>query len=36
MVDTPIILKRWTPTFDAKKEKIEEEPIWVRLPGLQM
>jgi len=27
MEDTPIILKRWTPTFDAKKERIDEEPI---------
>jgi hypothetical protein len=33
MVDMPIILKRWTPTFDAKKERIDEEPIWVRLTG---
>jgi hypothetical protein len=34
--DTPTILKRWTPTFDAKRERVDEEPIWVRLPGLPM
>jgi hypothetical protein len=32
----PIFLKRWTPTFDAKKERVDEEPIWVRLSGLPM
>jgi hypothetical protein len=34
--DTPTLLKRWTPTFDAKREIIDEDPIWVRLPGLPM
>jgi len=32
----PIILKKWTPFFDSKKEKVEMEPIWVRLPGFPM
>jgi hypothetical protein len=36
MVEMPIVLKRWTPTFDAKKERVDEEPIWVRLSGLPM
>jgi hypothetical protein len=32
----PIVLKRGTPTFDAKKERVDEEPIWVHLLGLPM
>jgi hypothetical protein len=36
MAGMPIVLKRWTPTFDAKKERVDEEPIWVRLSGLPM
>ena len=33
---TLTLLKRWTPTFDAKREWVDEEPIWVRLPCLPM
>jgi hypothetical protein len=36
MAGMPIVLKRWTPTFDAKKERVDEEPIWVHLSGLPM
>jgi hypothetical protein len=34
--ETPTLFKHWTPTFDAKREWIDEEPIWFRLPGLLM
>jgi hypothetical protein len=33
VADTPTLFKSWTPTFDAKREWINEEPIWVRLTG---
>jgi hypothetical protein len=33
---TLTLLKCWTPTFDAKREWVDEEPIWVRLSGLPM
>jgi len=33
---TPVGMKRWTPLFDAQREKVENEPIWIRLPGLPM
>lgn len=36
MNGVPIILKRWTLFFDSKTEKVEMEPIWVRLPGFPM
>jgi hypothetical protein len=36
MVGTPIVLKRWTPNFDAKQERVDVVPIWVRLSGLPM
>ena len=26
-----ILLKKWSPLFDSKKEKMESEPIWARL-----
>jgi hypothetical protein len=29
-----MLLKRWTPLFDASHERIDELPIWVHLPGL--
>jgi hypothetical protein len=29
-----LLLKRWTPFFDANHERIDELPIWVRIPGL--
>jgi len=32
----PLVLKRWNPTFDAKKEQMDEEPNWVCLLGLPM
>jgi hypothetical protein len=31
---TPLLLKRWTHFFDANHERIDELPIWVRLPWL--
>jgi len=30
----PVLLKRWTPMFDAIKESTEVFPVWVRAPGL--
>jgi hypothetical protein len=33
MVGTPIVLKRWTPSFDAKRERVDVVPVWVRLSG---
>lgn len=30
----PVLLKRWTPLFDAIKESTEVFPVWVRAPGL--
>lgn len=32
----PILFRRWTPLFDAQKEKTVESPFWVKLPGLPM
>jgi hypothetical protein len=29
-----MLLKRWSPLFDASRERIDELPIWVCLPGL--
>jgi hypothetical protein len=31
---TPVLLKKWEPTFDAATERMDTIPIWVRLPGL--
>jgi hypothetical protein len=36
MVGTPIVLKRWTPIFYAKQERVDVVHVWVRLPGLPM
>jgi len=36
MVDTPIVLKHWTPSFDVKRERVDVVPVWVRLLGLPM
>jgi hypothetical protein len=36
LAGTPTLFKCWTPTFDAKRELVDEEPIWVRLPGFPM
>ena len=30
----PIFFKRWSPLFDASKEKLDEYPVWVRAPSL--
>lgn len=30
----PILLKKWTPMFDAFKEKTDEFPVWIRVLGL--
>lgn len=32
----PILFRRWTPLFDAQKEKMVESPVRVKLPGLPM
>ena len=29
----PVLLKYWTLTFDVSGERVDEVPIWVRLPG---
>jgi hypothetical protein len=33
---SPILLKRLTPFFNESYERVDELPIWVRLPGLPM
>jgi hypothetical protein len=34
MIDlTPLLLKKWTPLFNASKERMNVMSIWVRLPG---
>ena len=30
----PVLLKKWSPLFDAFKEKSDVFPVWVRAPGL--
>lgn len=30
----PVFFKRWSPLFDASKEKVGEFPVWVRAPNL--
>lgn len=32
----PVLLKRWSPLFDPKREQIGAGPLWVRLPGLPL
>jgi len=32
----PVLMKRWHPRFDASRERVDESPIWVRLPGLPL
>lgn len=34
MVGVPIVLRRWSPIFDASQTKMRKESIWVRLLGL--
>lgn len=31
---SPILLKLWSPTFDADNERLDSIPIWVRMSGL--
>jgi hypothetical protein len=31
---TPVLLKKWEPTFDVATERMDTIPIWVHLPGL--
>lgn len=31
---SPAIFKQWTPHFDARREKTDSMPVWVRIPGL--
>jgi len=30
---TPMLLKPWTPMFDASRERVDTIPLWVRLPA---
>lgn len=32
----PVLLKRWSPLFDSKREQIGAGPLWVRLFGLPL
>jgi len=32
--NSPMLLKPWSPMFDASRERVDIIPIWVRLPGL--
>lgn len=34
MAGVPIVLRKWSPIFDAAKERVGKEPIWVKLPSL--
>ena len=36
MDGVPLFLKHWDSLFDAKKEKVAMEPIWVQLHGSPM
>jgi hypothetical protein len=36
MDGTPIVMKWWTPSFDAKRERVDVVHVWVHLPGLPM
>jgi len=36
MAKIPVGMKKWTPMFDAQREVVECEPIWVRLLGYPM
>jgi hypothetical protein len=33
---SPLLLKPWSPLFDANREKLDKIPIWVRLPALPL
>jgi len=33
---TPLLLKPWSPLFDASRERVDMIPIWVRLPALPL
>eukprot|EP01018_Ginkgo_biloba_P039380 Gb_12932 [translate_table: standard] len=33
---TPLWLNRWSPFFDARKERMDLMPVWVKLPGLPL
>jgi len=32
----PVLLQRWTPLFDPKREQMGATPLWVRLLGLPL
>jgi hypothetical protein len=36
MDGTPIVLKHWTPSFEAKWERVDVVPVWVQFQGLPM
>ena len=33
---SPVLLKPWSPLFDAIKERVDIVPVWVRLPALPL
>ena len=33
---SPLLLKPWSPLFDASRERVDVLPIWVRLPALPL
>jgi hypothetical protein len=33
---SPLLLKPWSPLFDASREKLDKIPVWVRLPALPL
>ena len=33
---SPVLMKPWTPLFDASKERVDIIPIWVKLPALPL
>jgi len=32
----PVVLKTWSPMFDASRERIDTIPLWVKLPNLSL
>jgi hypothetical protein len=33
---SPLLLKPWSPLFNASREKLDKIPVWVRLPSLPL
>lgn len=32
----PLIIKKWHPNMDMKKEELQIVPIWLQVPGLDL